>query len=659
MLIAQAGAGALLAGLALAAFAALLSFWAGRREDVLLALVGRRAFWAAAVAVVVASLSLEAAFLTHDFSILFVATHSDLATPTPLLAAAFYSGQEGSLLYWTLVLAVLGSISLVGLGGARLPAYATGVLATLLAFFLVVLSFVAPPFATLAVAPPDGLGLNPILRDGGMLIHPPFLLAGFSSFAVPFSFAIASLLAGRVDAGWIAHTRRLALLAWGLQSAGLTLGMWWAYHVLGWGGYWGWDPVENVALLPWLATTAYLHSAQVQERRGMLQSWNFGLVIMAYCLAVFGTFVVRSGIIQSVHSFALSAIGPWFLFLLAALVIVSGFLLALRAPQLRSGVQVESALSREGVFLLQNLLFLSLAFAVFWGTVLPLVSDLATGRQAVVGPAFYERVTGPLFLAILALLAAGPLLPWRRAGRAWLRPLRIPLLAAAGGLAALLAAGVRDVAPLVTGPVLCAAAATSIWEYVRGARFARRLPGAWLPAAARLASRNRRRYGAYLAHLGIVVAAIGFAGSHFWQQETQAVLGTGQALAIGHYQLTLAGTETTRTGARTEYRATFLLGNERLEAERTVYADFGGQSSTAVAIRSTVFEDLYVVLADGTVPGQATVTVFVNPLVPWIWTGAALLILGTLVGSWPGGTRRPESAPLVVPRTVLASGGGR
>jgi len=321
--LAQAGAGALLAGLALAAFAALLSFWAGRREEALLALVGRRAFWAAAGAVVVASLCLEAAFLTHDFSILFVATHSDLATPVPLLAAAFYSGQEGSLLYWTLVLAVLGSASLAGLGGARLPAYATGVLAALLAFFLVVLAFVAPPFATLALAPPDGLGLNPILRDGGMLIHPPFLLAGFSSFAVPFSFAIASLLAGRVDAAWIAHTRRLALLAWGLQSAGLTLGMWWAYHVLGWGGYWGWDPVENVALLPWLATTAYLHSAQVQERRGMLQSWNFGLVILAYCLAVFGTFVVRSGIIQSVHSFALSAIGPWFLALLAVLVLRS------------------------------------------------------------------------------------------------------------------------------------------------------------------------------------------------------------------------------------------------------------------------------------------------------------------------------------------------
>src|SRR5437763_10343886 len=279
MLLADLGSGALLAALALAAFATVLGFLSGARGLVAQALVARRALWATAVAVALAAAVLEVSFLSHDFVIAYVAEHSDLATSTPLLAAGLYAGQEGSLLYWTRGLSVIGGVSLARSGGGRLPAYATGVLAALLTFCLLVLVFVASPFQLLGFVPADGSGLNPLLRDGGMLIHPPFLLAGFASFGVPFAFAFAGLLAGRADAAWIAHTRRLALLAWGLQSAGLTLGMWWAYHVLGWGGYWGWDPVENVALLPWLVTTAYIHSSQIQERRGMLKTWNHGLVM--------------------------------------------------------------------------------------------------------------------------------------------------------------------------------------------------------------------------------------------------------------------------------------------------------------------------------------------------------------------------------------------
>jgi cytochrome c-type biogenesis protein CcmF len=253
-------------------FSAMLSFWAGRQDNAVLIQVGRRAFYGATASTVLAGILLEIALLTHDFSLAYVAEHTDRATPTALVAAGFYGGQEGSLLYWALILAVLGSASLVASAalGRRLAAYAAGVLATILSFFLLVLTMVAGPFDLLSAVPPDGLGLNPVLRDGGMLIHPPVVLAGFASFAIPFSFAAAALLAGRVDAAWIAHTRRFALLAWSLQTAGLLLGMWWAYHVLGWGGYWGWDAVENVALMPWLATTAYLHSSQVQERRARL-----------------------------------------------------------------------------------------------------------------------------------------------------------------------------------------------------------------------------------------------------------------------------------------------------------------------------------------------------------------------------------------------------
>ena len=656
MLLAELGAGALLAAFALAGFAAIVGLWSGFRRQPLLALVARRAFWGAGAGVIAASLALEAGFLTHDFTIYFVAAHSDLRMSGPLLAAAFYGGQEGSLLYWTLVLSVIGGMSLRAAGSGRLGAYATGVLASIEAFFLAVLTLVASPFVTLNPAPPDGFGLNPLLRDSGMLIHPPFLLAGFAAFGIPFAFALAALLAGDADAAWIAQTRRLALLAWGLQGAGLTLGMWWAYHVLGWGGYWGWDPVENVALLPWLATTAYIHSSQVQERRGMLKAWNFGLVILAFCLAVFGTFVVRSGIIQSVHSFAISAIGPWFLGFLAVAIVVSGALLALRAPMLRADRRLEAPLSREGAFLLQNLLFIGLAFTVLWGTVLPLVSGLLEGRQAVVGPSFYERATGPLFVALLALLAAGPLLPWKRAGTTWLGALRVPAVIGLAAAAGLLAGGVREPLPLLLGFVLAAAGATSVMEFVRGGRFAARLPGSWPAAALRLAARNRRRYGAYLAHLGIVVVAAGIAGSHLWQQERVAVVRTGETLSVGRYALTLEETSLAVIDGNPTYTAVLGAGDGQLVARRTVYPTFGGQSATQVAIRSTALEDLYVVLADGTTPGQVTLVAFVNPLVSWIWAGAALLIVGTLLGSWPGGGREP--ARLRLPASLPAPAGG-
>src|SRR3989441_7611427 len=417
MILGYLGAGALLAALLMGGFSALLSFWSGVRQSTTFIQVGRRAFYAAAAMTFLSAVVLEVALLTHDFSLAYVVEHTDLSTPTALVAAAFYGGQEGSLLYWTVILGILGSASLLASAslGGRVAAYAAGILASILTFFLFVLAVVASPFDLLSVTPPDGLGLNPILRDGGMLIHPPVVLAGFASFAIPFSFACAALLAGRVDSAWITHTRRFALLAWSLQTSGLVLGMWWAYHVLGWGGYWGWDPVENVALMPWLATTAYLHSSQVQARRGRLRLWNIGLVITAFLLVVFGTFIVRSGIVPSVHTFAISAIGPWFLGFLGACLVFSVGLLAFRSNGLKSNAEPAPAVSREGAFALQNLLLIGVIAVVFWGTVLPLVSGLA-GQERVVGAAYYERATGPLFAVALLLMAAGPLIPWRHAG---------------------------------------------------------------------------------------------------------------------------------------------------------------------------------------------------------------------------------------------------
>src|SRR6202171_879987 len=469
MTLGYLGAGTLLSALVMGGFSTVLSFWAGWQQNPVMVQVGRRAFYAAAAMIVAAGGVLEWALLSHDFSLAYVTEHTDLSTPIALAAAGFYGGQEGSLLYWALVLGVLGSVSLVASAslGLKLAGYAAGLMAAILSFFLVVLVLVASPFDLLSITPPDGLGLNPVLRDGGMLIHPPVVLAGFASFAIPFSFAAAALLAGRPDTAWIAHTRRFALMAWGLQTTGLVLGMWWAYHVLGWGGYWGWDPVENVALMPWLATTAYLHSSQVQETRGRLRGWNFGLVILAFLLVVFGTFIVRSGVIQSVHTFAISAIGPWFLGFLFVCIIFSVVLLATRAGALGGRAEPVTPVSREGAFVLQNLLLIGVVVVVLWGTVLPLVSGML-GQQRVVGASYYERAAGPLLVVILALMAAGPLLPWRRAAtRPSLRALAWPGATAAIVLLALVVARVDSAPAFIALPLAAAVAATCFTQFAR------------------------------------------------------------------------------------------------------------------------------------------------------------------------------------------------
>lgn len=626
------GAGALLAGLVLGGFSAVLSFWAGWQESTIFVQIGRRAFYAATAMTFLAGALLEIALLTHDFSLAYVTEHTDLATPIALVAAGFYGGQEGSLLYWTMILGALGTASLLAGAalGPRLIAYATGILAVILSFFLLVVAVVASPFNLLSITPPDGLGLNPVLRDGGMLIHPPVVLAGFASFAIPFSFAAAALLAGRADASWIRHTRRFALLAWALQTSGLVLGMWWAYHVLGWGGYWGWDPVENVALMPWLATTAYLHSSQVQERRGTLRAWNFGLVIGAFLLAVFGTFIVRSGIVPSVHTFAVSAIGPWFLAFLFLCLVFSAGLLALRAGSL-GRMHVGSApvvVSREGAITLQNLLLVGVVAIVMWGTILPLVSGML-GMQRVVGAAFYERAAGPLFAAVLALMALGPLLPWRRAGTPSLRALRWPGAAAVAAAGVLFVAGVRSIPELIGIPLAAGVIATSLTEYGRAVvKAPRRWARFW-----QLLAHRRRRYAAYLAHIGLGVLVVGIAASHFWQQERDVTLAPGAQMTIAGYTLTYQGSQQRQLSDHAESFAAMKFGDQTLEPSRAIYAGLGGQALTHVAITTTPVADIYIVLAGVSADGSASFRVFVNPLVTWIWAGGGIIIVGVVLGN--------------------------
>src|SRR3989454_7505980 len=402
---------------------------------------------------VLASASLIVSFLIHDFGVNYVAQHSNLAMPWYFTASAFYGGQEGSLLYWALMLSIFSAIFVFT--AKRAPAVLVPhVLATLMGietFFWIVLTTVSNPFARLPVPLADGVGLNPLLMDPGMLVHPPMLLMGYMSFSLPFAFAVAAMITGKLDSEWLRSIRRWMLAAWSIQTLGLVLGAWWAYHVLGWGGYWGWDPVENAALLPWLTSTAFLHSTMVQERRGMLKVWNLSLVIASFVLSIFGTFEVRSGIISSVHSFAYSAVGPYFLAFLAIIIVFSTALFIFRLPRLRPEQEFDSVVSREGIFLVNNLLLVGAAFATLWGTLFPLISNAIRHQTLTVGPPFYERVDGPIFIVLIVAMGVGPLLAWRRTSlRTVWHNLGVPALAAAACAAIL---------PLAAG--------RGIWAYIK------------------------------------------------------------------------------------------------------------------------------------------------------------------------------------------------
>ncbi|MBM4435754.1 MAG: heme lyase CcmF/NrfE family subunit, partial [Actinobacteria bacterium] len=512
-----------------------------------LALSARNAATVQAAVLTAAVASLSAGFLSRDFSIAFVADHSSRDMPVGLTLAALWGGQEGSLLYWTWVLSVFAAVATRRMlaRDAELGPWGLLVLAAIQPFFVAVMAFATPPFKRLAVAPLDGRGLNPLLWDSGMQVHPPMLLMGYVSFTIPFAFAAAMLIRGRLSQAWLRELRQWMVLAWAIQSLGLLLGAWWAYRVLGWGGYWGWDPVENVALLPWLVATAYLHSALAQERRGVLRAWTVALVLLAFCLAVFGTFVVRSGILTSVHSFALSSVGPLFLGFVGLVLILSAVAFLYRLPMLRSPTRIASLASKEAGFLLNNLLLLSIAIATFWGTIYPMLSEILQGARIAVGPSFYTQVNLPLLLALLGLLGVWPLLAWRRTSRrAIWHAIRWPLLSAVAVSALLVGLGLRDGLP-VLGFALCALIGAGITlEVGRGLR-----AGLCLPSAQRrlavlgIFAGSRRRLGSHVVHLGIALLALGIIGSSAFKAESAVTLARGESARLGAYTLTYLGLE--------------------------------------------------------------------------------------------------------------------
>ncbi len=617
----------------------------------------RHAVFAMCGALFVAVVSLEWALFRHDFNVEYVAAYTSRNLPIFYTWSALYAGQKGSLLFWATVLSLFGSLALVLTPRHHrefLP-YVAGVVALVASFFVSVMLFgQANPFQRLPYTPLDGNGLNPQLQNPGMVFHPPMLYLGYISITIPFAFAMAALLSKKLDADWLVAIRKWTLLSWLFLSIGICLGMWWAYVELGWGGYWAWDPVENASLLPWLTMTAFLHSVMIQEKRGMLKKWNLALIIGSWLLSIFGTFITRSGVISSVHSFTQSNVGYFFLAFLVVAGTVSFAVYANRLPLLQADTHLESMVSREASFLFNNLLLIGIAFSVLWGTLFPILSELFRGTKITVGPPFFNQVNIPLGLALLALTGIGPLIAWRRSSLPNLRrQFAVPATTGVFTLLVLLVGGMRDVYALMAIGLGGFVVATVVQEFARGARARHRQYGeAYAVALGRLLARNRRRYGGYIVHTGIVILFIAFAGMAF-KTETEATLRPGESvsltspygdtyrfthLGISQYdalnrQVTAATVEVARNGKN--------IGI--LTTEKRQHVDGLGrptfQPSTEVGIISTLRLDLYAVLA-GVVNGteQAVFRFTINPLVWWVWYGGMVVALGGLIVMWPGGS---------------------
>jgi cytochrome c-type biogenesis protein CcmF len=624
-----------------AAFAGGLAAYEGRRR---LHESARNALVGAFAATTVAAFVLLHALHARDFSYTYVAEHSSRKLPFPYSFTAFWGGQEGSLLLWLLVLTALGSLAVFVNRELirRLLPWTVPVLGAVASFFALLLVFVSSPFER-QVAPPDGSGLVPSLQNPYMMIHPPLLYLGYVGLTIPFAFAAGALLSGRADERWMVATRRWTLLAWTALGIGILLGAKWAYEEVGWGGYYAWDPVENAALMPWLASTAFLHSVMVQEKKNMLRVWNVVLVSLAFCLSLFGTFLTRSGVISSIHSFTQSSIGPWLLGFIGVVAAFSTALIFWRLPLLRTKTRLESLASREAAFLYNNLLLVAFTLTVLWGVAFPLLSELVRGEKITVGPPYFDFFLRVFGLPLLLLMGIGPLVAWRRSSlRSLSASLLAPALFALACGIALVALGAGSSIPALVAYTFCAfVLAAIVLEFVHGTRARKALGEAtWLGAFSSLVGRNRRRYGGYVVHAAIVLLALGVAGGAYGSTKVQK-LEPGQTMRIRGYDLTYLGAVARSAPNRTEIRArlavsrdgknlgVYLAGKNRYPVEQQVSNEVGIRTDWLRA------EDLFLIGEQFNADGSVVLKALVNPLVDLIWLAGFVFLLGSLIAMWP------------------------
>jgi cytochrome c-type biogenesis protein CcmF len=695
--VAGVGSAALTVGLLAALYAVGASIFGavtGRREWVT---SGRRAVYCVAGLCVLAFAILESAFLRSDFSFQLVAEGSSTDTPTFYKVTALWATQDGSLLLWATLLGLFSSAVLFFTRRSLrdIAPWATAVLGAVAAFFLFLMVGWENPFSTLAQPPAEGAGLNPLLRHPAMMIHPPMLYTGYVGFSIPFAFAIGALITRHTGADWIRSTRRFALVAWTFLGTGILLGALWSYSELGWGGYWAWDPVENASLMPWLVGTAFLHSIMVQEKRGMLKVWNVSLICATFVLALLGTFLVRSGILESIHAFGASTIGVQFLVFIALVIGLSAALILARLPDLRSQAKLDSLLSREAFFLLNNLVLVGLCLVILWGTFFPLISEAVTGEEASVGPPWFDRLTTPLALVLVLLSGIGPVLAWRRVTLSALRRiLLVPVVLTAVALAGMLAFtnAADSPASLLMFCFVAFVLAVVGQEFWRGAVARRTMTGEpWPRALAQLTGRNRRRYGGYLVHAGIAVLFLGVAASSAFIEQRDVRLSPGESFRLDGYEVTYRqataklGGDDSGTGAPISFGAVLDVrkGDETftLRPARNFYSSgdpslgtisrfFEGEATSEVDVRWGLKQDFWLAVrpdiaslqrpireadakfadAPGDVqaliiaalgeryrkdPPPAAFRAISSPLVAWIWIGGAIALLGALVAAWP------------------------
>mgnify|MGYP001220143825 CR=1 FL=1 len=583
---------------------------------------------------------------TGQFQFKYVASYTNESLPLVYKLTAFWAGNEGSLLLWVILLCITAGMVIFSnhIQNQLIP-YVSCVLLLNILFFFIVIFFTSNPFEVTDTIPIDGLGLNPMLQHPGMIFHPLAIFLGYVCLTVPFSFAVASLAANRADGEWIQLTRRWILASWLFLTIGNLLGGWWAYQELGWGGYWAWDPVENSSFLPWLTMTALLHSVMIQERKGMLRLWNMSLIIISYLLTLFGTFLVRSGILTSVHAFSDSGIGNYFLAFLFLMTVLSLYLLITRYEIIKKEANpIESYFSKESSFLLNNLILVASAFAVFWGTLYPLLSEVFTGTRVNVGPPYFNKVMAPIMLALIVLMAACPLIAWKKAHvKKFLRNFTWPLAAGLLSSCILFAAGLRGILAIIGLSCTVTMFASHVQEFVNGIRARRKVKKEnVLLSSWKLLMKNRRRYGGYIVHIGVAFLALGVISSHAYSQEVLKTVQTGDNFSIGDYQLTFKGlTEVIENDkgivaadVEIAYKGKYL---GMVQPEKVFYETWP-EPTSEVAIKEHRFQDIYVVLSSWESLNKATFQVKLNPFVSWIWSGGIIMMIGTLF-SLIGGTR--------------------